>query len=237
MPCPLGCQFRRLQWAVLISSWSRRFGGDTGAGRAAGLSQAGTHPRPPQAPNPSWALKARMTVESHRQGCVKKGAPFYNVAARQGGFLGEARPRRYDPGEGREGFPGRRSRTKPSSLTTCQRAGRRHPPSTGSLRGQGAAGTGLRGSPAAASTEEAVQTVSPGWGQMPPTPTVSAILFHNQPGFHPSQGKSIKTQYILIISLRATSTIVSRWGPQQWLLCSRPGVGGRRGGTGWAPSG
>lgn len=127
MPCPLGCQFRRLQWAVLISSWSRRFGGDAGAGRAAGLSQAGTHPRPPQAPNPSWALKARMTVESHRQGCVRKGAPFYNVAARQGGFLGEARPRRYDPGEGREGLPGRRSRTKPSSLTACQRAGRRHP--------------------------------------------------------------------------------------------------------------
>lgn len=46
-----------------------------------------------------------------------------------------------------------------------------------------------------------------------PGPNVRAIRFHNQPGFLPSREGSIKTQYILIISLRATNAIVSRWGP------------------------
>lgn len=59
-----------------------------------------------------------------------------------------------------------------------------------------------------------VPLLEPGLGSDAPVPSISTILFHNQPGFRPSQGKSIKTQYILIISLRATSTIVSRWGPQ-----------------------
>lgn len=145
MPCPLGCQFLRFQRAVLFSSWRPRFGEGAWAGGGAGLKQAGTHPRPPQAPNPSWALKARMTLESPKGLCGDLGGgpiPQYGCQLGRLPGGGKAWRTRNPEKEGRSSRGGGAGQSWAVSLPPSGgQAG--DAPRTRSLRDKGAVGPGL----------------------------------------------------------------------------------------------
>ena len=159
---------------------------------------AGTmHPRPTLGHTPS--LGAKMPLEPPRWATWGRRAPSH-----QGG----------SPGWGNEAWrmkkqKGRGAPGEDEVGVSCPPLSR--PPSPGRT-GPLWPGAAARGSRNPAGSElPSVRAM--------PRPHVRAIWFHNQPGFLPSQGRSRKTQYILIISLRATGAIVSRWGsPILWVF-------------------
>lgn len=232
---PLGPPVPSLGRAVLLRTlepvvWPRLLGWGRGWPKPGGHpSEAPSPPKLVLGPHTPWG--ARMNLRSHSQG-IWGGRPHpVTGASRARRGLGNEEPERR--GCSWEGA----GRSRDVSLTstrgdadgrgqTLQRAGRCPRPGNSWCGacpaceqghwGQGAAGTarpcpaGPRG-PLLRALKQALEAGR--WGSDAPHANVSAIRFHNRPGFRPSRGRSIKTQYILIISLRATGSIVSRWGP------------------------
>lgn len=188
--CPMGSTSRgRRLWGLCWAGLRPWTPGICGLRRHLGCTM---HPRPTLGHTPS--LGAKMPLEPPRWATWGRRAP-----SRQGG----------SPGWGNEAWrmkkqKGRGAPGEDEVGVSCPPLSR--PPSPGRT-GPLWPGAAARGSRDPAGSE------LPSVRAMPRT-HVRAIWFHNQPGFLPSQGRSRKTQYILIISLRATGAIVSRWGPR-----------------------